>query len=127
MEAETAVRGKGAAYRRQRVESIPGLKVQARGHKATVQNYYVFALTVDPAPLKTGITRDHIIAALQAEGVPEVFPGWYVPVYKHKLWNVEASKYRIESCKVAEEIIYNRVIMFALMWLMTSRANQDKL
>ena len=127
LKEETALREKGAAYLRQRFESIPGLKVQARGHKATVQNYYVFALTVDPAFLKPGITRDHLIAALQAEGVPEVFPGWCAPVYKHKLWNVEASKYRIASCEIAEDIIYNRVILFALMWLMASRADQDKL
>ncbi|MFA6717137.1 MAG: DegT/DnrJ/EryC1/StrS family aminotransferase [Victivallales bacterium] len=124
---QTRIREKGAAYLKQRFELIPGLKVQARGHKATTQNYYVYAVMVDPAVLKPGITRDHIIAALQAEGVPEVFPGWCEPVYKHKLWNVETSKYRIASCEVAEDIIYNRVILFALMWLMAPRADQEKL
>lgn len=127
LKEETALREKGAAYLKQRFESIPGLKVQARGRKATSQNYYVFAVTVDPAALRPGITRDHIIAALQAEGVPEVFPGWGAPVHKHRLWNVEASKYRISGCEVAEDIIRNRVILFALMWLMASRSDQEKL
>ena len=127
LEEETALREEGAAYLRQRFEAIPGLKVQARGHKATAQSYYVFAVMVGPAVLKPGITRDHVIAALQAEGAPEVFPGWCAPVYRHKLWNVAESEYRIASREVAEDIIYHRVVLFALMWLMAPRAEQEKL
>ncbi len=127
LRAETALREKGAAFLKKRFEEIPGVKVQTRGHRATAQNYYVFAVTVDPAGLKRGVTRDTIIADLQAKGIPEVFPGWCAPVYKHRIWNVESPKYRIESGKTAEDIIYNRVILFALMWLMAPRADQDAL
>ncbi len=127
LQQETELREKGAEFLRQGFESLPGLKVQARGHKATKQSYYVYAVTVDPSYLKPGITRDDIIAALQAEGVPEVFPGWCAPVYKHKLWNVEPEKYRVHSCAVSEEIIEHRVILFSLMWLMAPRDDQEKL
>ncbi|MFA6931235.1 MAG: DegT/DnrJ/EryC1/StrS family aminotransferase [Lentisphaeria bacterium] len=127
LQQETELREKGAAYLRQRFEALPGLKVQARGHKATAQSYYVYAVKIDPAFLKPGIIRDDIIAALQAEGVPEVFAGWGAPVYKHKLWNVDSAKYRVDSCAITEDIIYHQVMLFSLMWLMAPRADQEKL
>ncbi|MPM74859.1 hypothetical protein SDC9_121848 [bioreactor metagenome] len=75
-------------------------------------------MTVDPARLKPGKTRDDVIAALQAEGVPEVFAGWGAPVYGQKLWNIPPRDYRIHSGATIEAIINHRIMLFSLMWLM---------
>ncbi len=124
---ETAARERGAAFLKERFEAIPGLRVQARRPATTRQSYYVFAATVDLSVLNPGVTRDDIIADLQAEGAPDVFPGWCAPVYTHRLWNIEPSAYRTENCAVAEDLMCNRVILFALTWLMAPRADQEKL
>ncbi|MDD3695441.1 MAG: DegT/DnrJ/EryC1/StrS family aminotransferase [Lentisphaeria bacterium] len=125
--AETRQREQSADYLRERLQNVPGLKIQAKGRLATQQSYYIFALALQPERLKPGVDRDQVIAALQAEGVPEVFAGWAAPAYAHKLWNISADRYRVHSCEVAERLSQKQVVLFALMWLMASRPEQEQL
>ncbi len=127
LQADTAKRAAAAEYLRREFSAIPGIAVQAPGRHATLQSYYVYAVTVDPARLKPGKTRDDVIAALQAEGVPEVFAGWGAPVYGQKLWNIPARDYRIHSGATIEAIINHRIMLFSLMWLMAGESALNRL
>jgi len=123
----TAYREASAAFLRKELSAIPGITVQAPGRCATEQNYYVYALKLDQSVLKPGKTKADVIAALNAEGAPEIFAGWGNPVYKHQLWNRPANSYRVASCAVAEDIIYNHIILLGIQWLISDRSVLEKL
>jgi len=127
LEEDSKYRAKSADFLRAELEKIPGIKTQAPGRKATLQSYYVFGMTVDPAVLKPGKTKADVIAALNAEGAVEVFAGWGQPTFKQRLWNVSEDRFRVASSKVVEDIIYNKVILADIRWLNASRADQEKL
>lgn len=108
----TENRNRKAAFLTNLLEQIPGVKVQARGRRAIPgrQSYYQFMTMIDTAQWKNA-TKAQILTALQAEFVPAGTS--YGTVYRHLLWNMPASAYRIhgeyhdklgKSCKVSEEI-----------------------
>lgn len=125
--ADSEYRAASAAYLHEKIAEIPGLSTQAPGRCATMQNYYVFAVTVDPEALRPGKTKADVIAAVTAAGAPEVFPGWGATTFKQALWNVAPEKYRVESASVVEEIIANRVILLGIQWLMADRKQLEML
>ncbi|MBO5667945.1 MAG: DegT/DnrJ/EryC1/StrS family aminotransferase [Lentisphaeria bacterium] len=127
LEADTIFRAENAGYLRQKLEAIPGIKVQAPGRCATMQSYYVFGLTVDPEVLKAGLTKADVIKAVNAEGANEVFGGWGAVTYEQNLWNVSPEKYRVASAATVREIIQNRIILLGIQWLMSDRTALDKL
>ncbi len=125
LKEDTLLRSENAEYLRKRLNAIPGIRVQAPGRLATMQSYYMFTMMVDHTRLKPGITRKEVLTALGAEGVG-VFVAWGEPMYKQRLWTVAEKDYRIESCKNAETIVRNEMMMSSLMWLMTSHDVLDK-
>ena len=127
LEAASKFRAESAAYLRKGLEAIPGITTQKPGLKSTMQSYYVFGMKIDPAVLKPGKTKDDVISAVAAEGAPEVFAGWGAPVFKHKLWNIPASAYRIASSAVAEDIIANKICLMGIQWLMSGKNTLDQL
>ena len=120
-------RAANADYLHRELAKIPGISTQAPGRCATVQSYYVFGITVDPAALKPGKTRNDVIAALKAEGAVEVFAGWGAPAYRQKLWNVSEKRYRVASSEVVNEIIANRIILADIRWVDAERKTQELL
>ena len=124
LEEDTLKREKAAEYLRAELETIPGVKFQARGAKATRQSYYMFGFYIDPSMLKPGSTRKEVSAALNAEGLP-LGNGWGQPMYRQNLWSVPPNKYRIESCAVAEDLIYNRMFTTGLAWLNRPKKELD--
>ena len=116
LEEDTIKREKAAEFLRAGLDAIPGIKCQARGAKATRQGFYMFGFQIDPKQLKPGITRLEVQTALAAEGL-NVGTGWGHPMYRQNLWSVPTSKYRIESCAVAEYLIYNKMLTSSLSWL----------
>ncbi len=125
--ADSAKRAANADYLHKELNAIPGLATQKPGRCATMQSYYVYGMTVDPAMLKPGKTRDDVIAAVNAEGAPEIFAGWGEPTFRQKLWQVSPDRYRVESSKVVEDIIYNKIILADIRWLMADRSVCEKL
>ena len=105
LEEDSRYRAANADYLHAELNRIPGIATQKPGRRATMQSYYVFGVTVDPAMLKPGKTRDDVIAALNAEGAVEVFAGWGAPTFRQKLWNVSPDRYRIAGAAAVEEII----------------------
>ncbi len=121
------LRAANADYLREKLTAIPGLGTQAPGRLATEQSYYVFGVTVDPAALREGKSRTDVIAAVNAEGAPEVFAGWGAPAYGQALWNVAPERYRVASSEVIESIIAERIVLLGIQWLMSDRATLDRL
>ena len=120
-------RQENADYLHAELRKIPGIGTQAPGRCATVQSYYVFGITVDPAALKPGKTKADVIAAVNAEGAVEVFAGWGAVTYKQRLWNVSPDRYRVESFRTVEEIIQNRIVLADIRWLNGPRSRCEKL
>ena len=117
LKEDTILRANNAEFLRKRLDAIPGIRVQAKGRKTTLQSYYQFTFMVDPAALRPGITRKEVIEALRAEGIM-VGSGWGHPMYKQTLWSVPQSMYRLASCENAERILHEELICCALSWLM---------
>ena len=120
-------RADNADYLHRELAKLPGIGTQAPGRCATVQSYYVFGITVDPAALKPGKTRDDVIAALKAEGAVEVFSGWGAPAFRQRLWNVSPKRYRVESSEIVDEIIAKRIILADIRWVDAERKAQELL
>lgn len=118
LKADTILRDNNANYLRKRLNAINGIKVQERGRCANLQGYYQFAMMLDPAALKDGITRKEFCEALRAEGVGAGGGGWGNLMYQQRLWSVPESMYRIVSSETADDIVKNKLMTMSLVWLM---------
>lgn len=120
LKAQTVLRDKNAMYFTELIKDVPGITVQARGRKADRQGYYNFVLLLQPSKLKSGITIKEVQAALSAEGLGCGIGG-YGPVYKHLLWSVPKSKFKIHSNDVVEDVCTNRQLGMMHSWLLTNK------
>ncbi len=96
---------------------LPGIKVPTVSALAT-HVYYVYGLTLDVE--KLGVSRERIIDALRAEGVPSLMAGYQnlhlLPLFQHKIaygtkgfpWNspycTSDIEYALGLCPVAERL-----------------------
>ncbi|MBR2374232.1 MAG: DegT/DnrJ/EryC1/StrS family aminotransferase [Lentisphaeria bacterium] len=127
LEADSKHRQDNANYLRAELGKIPGISTQKPGRCATMQNYYVFGITVDPAMLKPGKTKADVIAAVNAEGATEIFAGWGEVTYRQRLWQVSPERYRVESFETVADIIYNRIMLADIRWINGDRSNCEKM
>ncbi len=121
---DNRMRARNAEYLRERLNQIPGVRVQAAGRKATLQSYYTYAIMVDHRHLKPGIDLAKVIAALVAEGCP-IGKGWGDTMYKQIRWTLPEDMYRISSNAVAEEIVYKQLMISELQVLMMPQEALD--
>lgn len=114
--ALTERRNRHADFLTRELEKIPGVKIQARGRRATPgrQSYYGFMTMLDLQQWGAA-SNGQVLRALRAEGVP--VNGTYGPVYRHSLWNAPASAYRIHSGKVSEDHGTVRAVGFLHFYL----------
>lgn len=133
--ALTQRRNQAADFLTRELEKIPGVKVQARGRRATKgrQSYYAFMATLDLREW-AGADLGQITRALAAENAPT----WrtYNSVYRHLLWNAPGNLWRIHGghrdargpgCKVSEEVGWARTMGFAHYVLDLPRAELARL
>lgn len=120
LQEETERRDANAIYLTQLVKDIPGITVQSRGRKATLQGYYGYVFLLEPSKLKKGTTLAEVAKALAAEGV-EVSVGGYGPVYKHPLWSVPRADYKIHSNEVAEWTSASCHVQLHHTWLLAGQ------
>ena len=121
LQAQTILRDANAKYFTELIRDVPGISVQARGRKADLQGYYDFVLLVEPSKLKAGVALSDVQAALAAEGV-DCSTGGYGPVYRHMLWNIRKTGYRIHSTHVVEDTSFNRVLTIPHVWLLANKS-----
>ncbi len=119
LKAQTALRDANAQYFTSLIQDVPGISVQARGRRADVQSYYNFVMLLDPTALKPGYTIKEVKEALAAEGMP--CGSGYGPVYRHLLWNMPASAFRIHSGAMVEETSSHRMLNLMHTWLLTNK------
>ena len=82
-----------------------------------MQAYYAYTIIIDHEQLKPGLTHMDVIKAMQAEGVL-LNEMWGQVMYKQNLWTVAPDQFRIESCEVAEKMVYNQLSHLTLQYLM---------
>ena len=124
---DTEKREQAVAFLRENINAIPGVKLQARGRKATRQNYYVLGFLVDHNMLKPGKTIDDIVAAFKAENFKGIGRGWGAPMYRHRLWTVPQAQYRIESKDVCEDVVSNQLLVMSHPWLLADQSVLNKI
>ena len=123
---DTEFRARNAETLRKKLNAIPGIKVQAPGRRVSLQGYYQYAMTLDTALLKEGITREQFCAALRAEGVGCGPGGWGDLMFRQRVWSVPEELYRVVSYKTAEKIVKEQLITLSLNWLMLSEEETNK-
>ena len=126
LRADTELRARNAETLRKRLNAIPGIRVQSPGRRVSLQGYYQYAMTLDTALLKEGITREQFCAALRAEGVGCGPGGWGDLMFRQRLWSVPEDLYRVVSYKTAEKIVKEQLITLSLVWLMLSEEETNK-
>jgi L-glutamine:2-deoxy-scyllo-inosose/3-amino-2,3-dideoxy-scyllo-inosose aminotransferase len=97
---------------------VPGLRVQTRGRLAGPQSYYAYAVIFDRPPL-ADVPLDLIVQAAGKEGL-ELW-STYGSVWKHALWNLPESAYRIagDGCPVSDSIGTGHCALIPHWWLDT--------
>ena len=107
---------RAVAMLQQHFADLPGLRLQARGRLASPQGYYALVFLFDGDPLKD-IPGAILRAAITAEGLP--VGGTYGPVYRHKLYNMPPTRYRIQNdaCPIAEIIATEHAAVLQHPWL----------
>jgi len=100
----------------ERLDGVPGVRVQSRGRLATVQGYYALVFLFDEGPCSQ-VPLSTILEALRAEGLPA--GGTYGPVYRHELFNLDESRFRLPEggCPVAEHVGTESAVVIGHQWL----------
>ena len=116
-----------AAFLREEIKDIPGVRMQSPGRLSEPQGYYSCHLIFDGEPFKN-IPKAVINEACTAEGFP-IGNGTHGPVYNASLFNLDLSKdeYRIHGgrCAVCEEL-FPRTLGFNHN-VLTHRSTMEKL
>jgi len=68
LEDQTAIRDGNGTYLARRLQSLPGVFPQRRTPRCTRHAYHLFMLRLDPTEF--GASRDAVLPALEAEGIP---------------------------------------------------------
>lgn len=68
LEKQTKKRDANGKYLANRLSQLPGLRPQKRSADITRHSYHLFMMRLDPAEF--GASRDAVVAALKAEGIP---------------------------------------------------------
>ena len=80
---QTTTRDANGKYLAQRIARIPGLYPQRRGPEHTRNSYHLFCFRI--VAEEFGMSREALIAALNAEGIPSL-AGYVIPLYRQELF-----------------------------------------
>jgi len=86
LDEHTHTRDANGEYLACRLGVMPGIKVQPRGSTEIRHSYHLFMLTVDR---EFGASRDHVVSALEAEGIP-CSAGYGYPLHRQPLFQNRA-------------------------------------
>ena len=97
---QLATRMERATFLRRKLENIKGLTPSpvSLDERVTTHGYHIFSMTYDPTQW-SGVPRDKVVAALQAEGVP-VTSGYPYPIYHNELFRKHQTV--VHPCPEAE-------------------------
>ena len=86
LDEHTHTRDANGEYLACRLGVMPGITVQPRGSTEIRHSYHLFMLTVDR---EFGASRDHVVSALEAEGIP-CSAGYGYPLHRQPLFQNRA-------------------------------------
>lgn len=121
LEAQTERRQRNAALLDQALAGLAGLRRMVAAPEMNRRSYHMYIFRVDESELK--VSRDRIIEALVAEGIP-ASRGWYRPLYANGVFRnpqseaphaikaplaARAADYEKTSCPVCEQVCRDAV------------------
>ncbi len=128
-------RERNGLYLAERLAKIPGLIPQQRTADCTRHGYHLFAMRLDSNIW--GVSRDRVIEALVAEGVPSM-AGYVIPLYKQVLFQemnfgpysgYKLSRpdldYRQWQCPNCEEICYRQGVWLEQRMMLGTPSDMD--
>ncbi len=115
LQAETELRDRNANILRELLADVEGVEIQSRGRLADLQGYYTLVFLIDLKKFNN-VSLDRLVEILRAEGLG--VGKTYGPVYKHNLWSLPKSYYRIRNCKVCENVCDNVALCLGQSWLL---------
>jgi dTDP-4-amino-4,6-dideoxygalactose transaminase len=131
LEEQTHTRDVNGGYLASRLGVMPGIVVQTRTATCTRHSYHLFMLMVDR---EFGASRDHVVTALEAEGIP-CSAGYGYPLHRQPLFRNRAfgpylsgmsnvPDYARVECPNAERVC-NRSIWLGQNLLLGTREDMD--
>jgi L-glutamine:2-deoxy-scyllo-inosose/3-amino-2,3-dideoxy-scyllo-inosose aminotransferase len=133
--ADLAVREDNARRLDTALASVPGIEPMRRQPEVTRQSYYHWTANLRLDHL--GVSRDVVMRALQAEGVPTIAP--YEPVYRSRMFGYDPVRtsiscglppgtlnYRGQSFPVAEKVSYEIGLGLTQNLLLAPAADIDR-
>ena len=104
LEMQTLTREKNAAILNKELAKIEGLTPQPGDSRMTRRAYHLYCLRIDPETF--GVSRDKMIEAARAEGLPLISEGYAIPLYEQpSIKNAkDAPDYSKQECPVARDI-----------------------
>jgi dTDP-4-amino-4,6-dideoxygalactose transaminase len=86
LQEQTDTRDANGRYLACELKQLPGISVQARDRSCTRHAYHLFMMLLEP---EFGGTRDRVVAALEAEGIP-CSAGYAYPLHRQPLFRNRA-------------------------------------
>ena len=83
LDEQVNTREENGKYLAARLEKIPGVFTQARGNDCRRHGYHLFTFRIDPDVL--GVSRNAMVEALSAEGIPAC-AGYMLPLHRQPLF-----------------------------------------
>ena len=93
-----------------KLKNTKGIKIQKSSYEDDERAYYFPSFLLQFDELKDGLTRDDIMAALQAEGV-NLNIGWGFPLYRMGVWNVPQDKFVKKDTPVCDEVMLKKALV----------------
>jgi dTDP-4-amino-4,6-dideoxygalactose transaminase len=109
LEDQVSRRERSASLLDQRLLEIPELSLIRPEPRMTRRSYHMYIFRINEQAL--GVSRDKIIEALNAEGVPAT-QGWYHPIYANRVFQQTAAaeaRHGIISPLAGQEVDYSQV------------------
>ena len=92
------------------IKDTPGVKTQKSSYDDDERVYYFPTIMIDPERLKPGISRESVIAALEAEGV-SMNIGWGFPLCRMGAWNVPENLYIKKETPICDDVMLRQVLV----------------
>ncbi|HOF40366.1 MAG TPA: DegT/DnrJ/EryC1/StrS family aminotransferase [Candidatus Hydrogenedentes bacterium] len=104
LEEHNRIREKNAAILDENLSKIEGLSTQLGDERITRRAYHLYCLRIDPEVFSC--SREKVIEAAKAEGLPGISEGYAVPLYEQpSIANApNAPDYSKQECPVARDI-----------------------
>ena len=123
LEEHNRTRDTNAAILNEHLAKIEGLTPQPGDKRITRRAYHLYCLRIDPETF--GCSREKLIEAAKAEGLPGISEGYAIPLYEQpSLANApNAPDYSKQECPVARDICSRSGIWIAHTALLGSEAD----